>query len=144
VSAASVILLVEDNDDDVFFMERAMTKAQLNHPLHVARDGQEAIDYLAGEGKFSDRGLYPLPSVVFLDLKLPYIHGFDVLTWIRQQEEFRQLPVVILTSSPEERDQQKAESLGAQAYLVKPPNAEMILQTFRGLKAGGPAPTAST
>lgn len=142
--SAHVILLVEDNDDDAFFMERALTKAQLSHPLRVARDGQEAIDYLAGEGKFSDRAQYPLPFVVFLDLKLPYIHGFDVLIWIRQQEQFRQLPVVILTSSPEERDQQKADALGAQGYLVKPPDAQMILLTLQGLTAPRSTTVAST
>ena len=128
-----VILLVEDNEDDVFFMSRALNKANVACPLQVATNGQEALEYLAGEGKYSDRNTYPLPSVVFLDLKLPYMHGFEVLHWIQQQPFLKQLHVVVLTSSPEKADRQKAKDLGAKAYLVKPPTEEMIHQALHFL-----------
>jgi CheY-like chemotaxis protein len=128
----ALILLIEDNEDDVFLMKRAMNKAKLDFPIHVAADGQEALDYLSSVGEFADRAKHPLPSLVFLDLKLPYVHGFEVLRWIR--ENLPELPVVILTSSNEERDRRLAAELGAAAYLVKPPAAETLAETMRFLK----------
>ncbi len=130
---AKTILLVEDDENDVFFMRRAIQKANLNLSMQVAMDGQSAIDYLDGNGDYSDRTKYPLPRAVFLDLKLPYVHGFEVLAWIRQKPSLRDLPVMILTSSPEDRDRQEAEKLGAQAYRVKPPTREMVLDVLAPL-----------
>jgi len=130
---AKTILLVEDDENDVFFMRRAIQKANLNVSMQVAMDGQSAIDYLDGNGDYSDRTKYPLPRAVFLDLKLPYVHGFEVLDWIRQKPSLRDLPVMILTSSPEDRDRQEAEKLGAQAYCVKPPTREMVLDVLAPL-----------
>src|SRR2546430_7134116 len=101
-------------------MQRAIRASKLSVRLQVATNGQEALDYLTGAGKYSDRAQYPLPAVVLLDLKLPYVHGFEVLGWIRQQSALSETKVVVLTSSPEERDQKKAKELGAKAYLVKP------------------------
>jgi CheY-like chemotaxis protein len=125
-----MILLVEDNDDDVFLMKRALAKAKLSLPMQVAVDGQQALDYLAGIGKYSDRCAFPLPGCIFLDLKLPYVHGFEVLAWIRQQPLLHEINVFILTSSPEDRDREKARELGAKAYFVKPPTPEMLLQVM--------------
>lgn len=125
------LLLVEDNDDDVFLMRRALKKAELSWPLHVVLDGKEALDYLAGAGLYTDRDRHPLPALIFLDLKLPYVHGFEVLHWIRSKSTLKNLPVVVLTSSPEERDRKKAEELGAKAYLVKPPSGEMVRDAIR-------------
>src|SRR6267142_4902399 len=79
------ILLVEDNEDDVFLMQRAMSKANLRPPLHVAVNGQDAIDYLVGTGAYADRAAYPLPHCIFLDLKLPFVDGFEVLEWLGAQ-----------------------------------------------------------
>ena len=79
-----------------------------------------------GAGKFANREEFPLPSLVFLDLKLPYFSGFDVLTRIRNHETLKDVPVIILTSSPEQRDQQKAAELGANVYLIKPPTEDML------------------
>ena len=121
------ILLAEDDENDVFFMRRAIEKTSLNLSIQVATDGQSAIDYLNGNGEYRDRKTFPIPQAVLLDLKLPYLHGFEVLAWIRQQPLLRELPVMILTSSPEDRDRQEAEKLGAQAYCVKPPTREMVL-----------------
>lgn len=121
-----MLLLVEDNEDDVFLLRRAMKKAAMDVPIQVVTDGQQALDYLEGSGPYSDRVQYPLPALVFLDLKLPYVHGFEVLSWIRRHSEFKNLPVFILTSSPEERDRKRADELGAKAYLVKPPTADVL------------------
>lgn len=121
-------MLVEDDENDVFFMRRALHKANLEIPMHVVMDGQAAVDYLQGTAEYADRTQHPLPDLVLLDLKLPYLHGFEVLEWIRQQPLFRELPVIVLTSSPEERDRRQAAALGAQAYCVKPPTREMVLE----------------
>lgn len=128
-----IILLIEDNEDDVFLMRRALRDAKVEIPVQVAGDGQEALDYLQGVGKFGDRGAHPVPSLVFLDLKLPYVHGFEVLGWIRGESAMKNLPVVVLTSSSEERDRQRAEELGAKGYLVKPPTADMIREAMNHL-----------
>ena len=128
------ILLVEDNEDDVFFMRRALSKAQIKIPLQVAADGQKALDYLSGAGHYADRAQYPLPSLIFLDLKLPFISGFEVLNWVRSQATLREIPVVILTSSSEERDRQKATELGVKTYLVKPPTPETLREAIQVLQ----------
>lgn len=135
------LLLVEDSEDDVFLMRRALRKMNIPLSLQVAMDGQEALDYLAGTGKFSDRGQYPLPALVFLDLKLPYVHGFEVLQWIRQHENLASLPVVVLTSSPEERDRRQAQQLGAKAYYVKPPQSDLLMQAMQFISESQTTPT---
>ena len=124
------ILLVEDNEDDVFLMRRALQQAGITLPVNLVVDGRQAVDYLAGTGQFSDRVLYPLPSFVFLDLKLPYKSGFEVFSWIRQQPELKDSVVIILTSSPEPRDRAKAQELGACAYLVKPPLPKVLMEVL--------------
>jgi CheY-like chemotaxis protein len=120
------LMLVEDNEDDVFLMKRALQGARVVNPLYVVEDGQEAVDYLSGAGKFADRDHYPLPAVVFLDLKLPLMSGHDVLAWIRQQREFEALIVIVLTSSNEASDLSRCYALGANSYLVKPPTPEQL------------------
>jgi CheY-like chemotaxis protein len=124
------VLLVEDNEDDVFLLKRAMSKADLDVRINVASDGQEALDYLAGAGNYADRATHPLPECVFLDLKLPFVHGFEVLEWIRNQPTLAHITVFVLTSSPEDRDLQRARQLGAKGYLVKPPTPQMLLQAL--------------
>lgn len=137
------ILLVEDDENDVFFMQRAMQKANISFPMHVVMDGQAALDYLSGTGRYQDRNQYPLPDLMFLDLKLPYVHGFEVLSWVREHPVLSELPVIILTSSPEERDQRQAEELGVRSYCVKPPTRAMVLEAVAPLvedfAAGSPS-----
>ena len=135
-----MILLVEDNEDDVFLMKRALKKAGVESPLHVCVDGQEAFDYLAGNCQFSDRATYPLPTLIFLDLKLPFVHGFEILSWLKEQPTLKHLPCAVLTSSPEERDQTRAQALGADAYFVKPPSADLVLKAWRSASEGSPVP----
>ena len=128
------ILLVEDNEDDVFLMKRALQGARVVNPLQVVEDGQQAVDYLAGAGQFADRETYPLPAVVFLDLKLPYISGHDVLAWIRRQKEFGSLVVIVLTSSNEASDLSRCYALGANSYLVKPPTPDQLEDLAKAFK----------
>ena len=114
------ILLVEDSEDDVFLMKRTLNAAGVINPVYVVTDGEQAIEYLAGEGIYADRASHPLPAVVFLDLKLPLKSGHEVLAWIRAQSAFESLLVIVLTSSDEPSDLRRAYSLGASSYLVKP------------------------
>jgi CheY-like chemotaxis protein len=130
----ATILLVEDEPSDVFLMKRALKAAQIPNPLQVASDGQQAINYLSGEGKFSDRTQFPVPSLIFLDLKLPYKNGFEILTWIRSQRHLDLTLVMVLTSSSEERDIAQCYKLGARTFLVKPPNAVMLTELMISLK----------
>ncbi|HVE42650.1 MAG TPA: response regulator [Planctomycetota bacterium] len=113
-------LLVEDNPDQAFFTTRALIKVGFPDPIRVATDGEEAIAYLQGTGDFQDRSRFPVPSLVLLDLRLPRKSGFEVLEWARAQAEFRELPIVILTTSDAPADQDRAAALGASSYLVKP------------------------
>ena len=125
-SPRPVIMLAEDDDNDVFFMRRALQKSQLDIAIQVVSDGQQAVAYLSGEGKFNNRDQYPLPSVILLDLKMPFLDGFEVLAWTRTQPSLKGVPVAVLTSSAEERDRRRARELGARAYFVKPPKPETI------------------
>jgi CheY-like chemotaxis protein len=120
-AAPRTILLAEDNEDDVFFMKRALKGAGIADSLQVVSSGQEAIEYLAGTGKFADRKDYPMPVLVLLDLKLPLMSGLEVLKWIRQQTVLNNIVVVVLTSSKEGKDIDQAYQIGANSYLVKPP-----------------------
>src|SRR5687767_12728790 len=111
------ILLMEDNEDDVFIFQRAYRNTGLPYAVHVARDGQEALDYLHGQGAYADRAQFPAPFLVLLDLKVPLKPGLDVLQAIRSNPALEHLSVVVLTSSAEARDIQRARELGAQAFL---------------------------
>lgn len=115
------VLLVEDEESDVIFMQIAMEQAGIKNPLQVARDGRQAVACIKGEGVYADRKQYPMPGLVLLDLRLPGIPGLKVLEWIRQQPESAGIPIFILSSSDQDPDVETAYRLGAQAYLVKPP-----------------------
>ena len=128
------ILYVEDNEDDVLLLRFAFKRADILNPLHFAQDGQEAIDYLAGAGKFSDRAKYPIPSLVLLDLKLPKKMGMEVLHWIREESSVRKLPVVILSASAQKSDVDRCYEFGANAFLVKPSDADGLADMCRALK----------
>ena len=127
------MLYVEDEKSDVLLLQIACIRARLTNPVHIAVDGAEAIDYLAGNGPFADRSQHPLPALVLLDLNLPKKSGFDVLNWIRQQPQFSSLPVVIYTSSVGLIDQDTARLLGATDYFVKRSGVSHIAELARSL-----------
>jgi len=113
---------------------RAFVKAGILNSVQVVRDGEQAIAYLAGEGKFTNRAEYPLPSLLLLDLKMPRLDGFEVLRWVRQQPGLRALRVVVLTSSQDINDVNRAYELGANSFLVKPMEFEHFTEVSQGLK----------
>jgi CheY-like chemotaxis protein len=134
VSDRAVILLVEDQENDVVLIRKAFEKGQIINPLFVVCSGEEAMAYLAGDGKFRNRAEYPLPDLVLLDIKMPGLDGFDVLRWIRSQSGFSSLLVVMLTSSDRVYDVNQAYKLGANSFLVKPLDFENYIQTCHVLK----------
>ena len=123
------ILLVEDNPDDVELTRRALRNRNIVNPIRVVEDGAAALDLLIGPGSAT---LPRLPHVVFLDLKLPKISGLEVLERLRADERTRNLPVVVLSSSREEPDVQRAYALGANSYVVKPVQFEAFVDAVAG------------
>lgn len=120
MTESRVILLVEDNEDDVVLIRRALRKGGVDAPIEVAWDGDEAIEYFSGTGKYQDTLRYPLPTVVLLDIRLPKRNGLEVLAWLKSHAELALLPVVMFTNSAEDVDIRQAYKLGANSYLKKP------------------------
>jgi CheY-like chemotaxis protein len=129
------ILLVDDSENDVLLMRRAFQGASASNSVQLARNGEEAVDYLKGEGRYGDRQLYPVPAVVLLDLKMPRKDGFEVLSWVRQQPVLKRLPIFILTASCRPEDIERAFDLGANAYLVKPSTLEGLVEMVKCLNS---------
>jgi two-component system response regulator len=128
-----VILLVEDNPDDEALTIRALKKNNIANDVVVARDGAEALDYLLGTGAYAGRDLDQLPQVVLLDLKLPKVDGIEVLQRIRAEDRTRLVPVVVLTSSKEDRDLVQSYGEGANSYVRKPVDFSEFLEAVRQL-----------
>jgi CheY-like chemotaxis protein len=129
-----VILLVEDREDDILLVTRAFEKANFQNPMHVVRDGEEAVAYLKGEGKYSNRAEYPLPDLMLLDLRMPRMDGFEVLSWLRTQPGLGPMRVIVLTSCEDIRDVNLAYKLGANSFLVKPLDFEHFVETSKVLR----------
>lgn len=132
-SANAPILLVEDDPNDVFLVRRAFRKAGLPEPSHVAGDGDEAVRYLEGRGGYADRSHFPLPRLMLLDLKLPRRSGLEVLAWVREHPSLARLSVVVLTSSRESSDVNRAYDLHVNSYLVKPGDFDSLREMVRAL-----------
>src|SRR5204863_2459731 len=139
-----VLLLVEDNPADVDFFRRAVAGMRLNLPLAVVSDGEQAIDYLAGQRQYADRQLHPPPSLILLDLRLPRTSGLDVLRWIHQKElAFPPPKIIVFTSSAKPDDLRQAKELGANAYIIKPVSLGPLKQIVKGLGTLWQNPEAS-
>ncbi len=122
------ILVAEDDSADAFFLQRALKRAGVPVTLCFVRDGQEAIDYLQGDGSFADRTLHPSPDLLLLDLKMPKVNGFEVLAWVRKQPRLQGMEVIVFSSSNAPKDISRAYELGANSYLVKPHSIEDLMQ----------------
>jgi CheY-like chemotaxis protein len=129
------VLLAEDNENDILMFRRAARRAHFNQPLHVVTSGEEAVAYLKGEGEFQDRTQFPLPGLVLLDLKMPRMNGFDVLQWVREQPQFASMQVVVLSSSDEICDINRAYQLGANSFLVKPLSFDEFVGMLEALRS---------
>ena len=125
------ILLVEDNNDDVELTLHALRKENLANSIHVARDGEEALDFLFCNGAHAERSFNHPPRLVLLDLKLPKVDGMEVLRRLKADPRTSTIPVVILTSSKEERDLVSGYSLGANSYIQKPVDFEQFRETVK-------------
>jgi CheY-like chemotaxis protein len=129
------ILLAEDSPDDEIFFTRVLRAAGVRNPVRVVRDGVEAIAYFEGRGPFSSREDYPLPDVLFLDLKMPRLNGWEVLTWLKSRPNMNKMLVVVLTQLDDAKDLYDAYALGANSFLIKPfiqLDLEDLIQSFPG------------
>ncbi len=129
-----VILLVEDNPDDVQLTLRALKKSKIANDIVIAQDGVEALDYLFATGKYTGRDITILPQVVLLDLKMPRLDGLEVLHRLRNDERTRLLPVVVLTTSSEDRDRVESYKLGANSYIRKPVDFAQFIDAIQQLE----------
>ena len=129
--AVKNILYAEDDPNDVVIFRMAFERATLPHSLYIVDDGQAAIDWLSGNGNYSDRERHPCPDVLILDLKMPKKSGFDVLEWCRGRKQFEEMCIVILSSSDESADVKKAYALGVTTYFVKSFSYSEVIQYLR-------------
>jgi CheY-like chemotaxis protein len=127
------VLYAEDDENDVFFMERAFEKLKIPNPLRTVTDGKLAVAYLAGTKPYEDRTEHPLPGLLLLDLSMPGKHGLEVLTWLKGEPHLSSLPVVVMTSSNQESDIHRAYLLGANGFLIKPGDPDELLRIVKGL-----------
>jgi CheY-like chemotaxis protein len=130
-----LILIVDDGDDDRFFLRTAIAKAEFQNPLREVVDGEDALAYLRGDAPYQDRAKNPLPAIMLLDLNMPRASGFDVLTWVRGDGHMRRLSVIVMSASRREEDVGRAFDLGASAYLVKPGTQSELVEMMRCLRA---------
>ena len=133
VAINSAVLLVEDNHQDELLTLRTLRKVNLTNQIDVVRDGQQALDYLFAQGEFARRDAANLPVVVLLDINLPRVSGLDVLAWLRADPRTRLLPVVILTSSDEDRDRLQSYQNGCNSFVRKPVDFKEFAETIARL-----------
>jgi len=131
--SAVEILLVEDNPNDVELTLHALRKYRLANHIHVARDGDEALEYLFATGAYAGRNIADIPKVVLLDLKLSKVDGLEVLRRVKGDPRTHMIPIVVLTSSREERDLARGYQLGANSYIVKPVDFDQFSEVVRQL-----------
>ena len=125
------ILLAEDSPDDVFLLRSAFKKSGFKDPIYVVPNGEEVLHYLKGEGHYADRQQYPIPHLLLLDLNMPRMNGFDVLSWIRARQEWMCLPVIVLTTSFYGPEIKRAYDLGANSFITKPPDFSQLVASLK-------------
>ena len=137
------ILAAEDEETDRLILNLAFERANLPHGVVTVRDGAECVDYLTGVAPYADRTVHPFPALVILDLKMPRMDGFEVLAWLAMRPDFKDLPVVVLSSSSDDSDIQKARLLGAREYFVKPHALDDLVKILHTIHSRWllPAPT---
>jgi CheY-like chemotaxis protein len=135
MTANDPILLVEDDPSQSEVIQQVLALDRIVNRIVAVSSGEEAIDYLAGRGRFADRAVFPLPSLVLLDLKLPNLNGFEVLNWIRNSPTLQKMPVVVLTGSSDSGDIERAYTLGANSYLVKPFTVQELRAMVKSINA---------
>lgn len=128
-------LVAEDDENDRFFLSRAFLDAKAHGALMFVADGEEAVDYLGGSGKFAERARFPYPDVLVLDLKMPRLDGFEVLRWMRSRSACRCIPVIVLSGSNRQEDVRRAFELGANSYLKKPCNSGQLVELASNIAA---------
>ena len=131
MDATRVILVAEDSEDDVDLLKIAFRRLAIRNPLQIVTDGQQAVDYMSGIGKFSDRRQYPIPAIIFLDLKMPRKTGLEVLEWLGTHPQYRLIPSLVFTSSSQESDIRRAYELGANSFMVKPGALDQLVESIR-------------
>jgi CheY-like chemotaxis protein len=131
--ARNTVLVADDDENDIRLLTRAFLRAGINVPMKWVRDGEEAIQYLQGDKPFTDRNTFPIPMLMLLDLKMPRTNGFEVLEWVRKQAGLRRLLVVVMTSSDEPEDVDRAYDLGANSFLKKPDDFDDLTKISRKL-----------
>jgi len=132
---SDMVLVAEDDSNDVFLLRHAFEEAGVHCPMIAVEDGQEAINYLSGQPPYCDRGRYPMPRLLLLDLKMPAINGFELLAWLQTRPELKDLPAIVLSSSNQETDISRARELGARDYLVKPSVLNDLVRLVEQLQA---------
>ena len=133
ISASQIIMIVEDSDDDYETTELALKESNLANPLVRCEDGQQALDYLYAEGEYAQQSP-PKPGIILLDLNMPGIDGRKVLNKIKQDAQLKEIPVVVLTTSADERDIDDCYKIGANTYIQKPVNLDGFIQAIKRLK----------
>jgi len=132
--AENRILVAEDDDDASLLMQVAFREAGMVEHVYTVKDGRETINYLEGNETYGDRKIHPWPSLLLLDLKMPRVDGFGVLVWWRKNHKGRDLPIVVMSSSNQERDIQRAMELGATSYCVKPCSFQYLVHVAAELR----------
>ena len=127
----STILVVEDDANDLFFLKRAFSTLQKQCDMRAVGDGAEAIDYLRGVDEYSDRERFPLPALILMDLKMPRIDGFEFLAWLRREPGLKMIPVVVFSSSNLPQDVHRAYELGANSFIVKRDDSNVLPETLK-------------
>ena len=125
------VLLAEDNDSDLIFLQRAIRKAGVSVSLQLVRNGEEAVNYLLGEGNYANQERYPLPMLIISNMKMPRMNGLELLTWVKQQPNFKHLPVIVMSSSEDPDEMNQVTTLGGSAYFVKTSSLDMLAEIVK-------------